>query len=92
MQNFHLGASGRGDSAKARADRAGRGAAARLNSAAEAAGCDLWSTRYVFELRHNWVKNQQLAADARPTQMQRQEEHQMERPSPHKGGKVNSPG
>lgn len=74
--------------AKRGGTQAGRSGAARLNSAAEAAGCDLWRTRRVFELRHNWVKNQQPAADARPTQRQRREE----RASPHKGDKVNSPG
>lgn len=75
----------------AEAERLGYSAAARLNSAGEAAGCDLWRTRYVFELRHNWVKNQQPAADSRQTQMQRQEEQQMEQLSPNKGDKVNSP-
>lgn len=46
-----------------------------------------------FELRHNWVKNQQLAADSQQTQMQewKLEEHQTEQPRPNKGHKVNTP-
>lgn len=52
-----------------------------MKSAGEAAGCALWRTFYVFELRSNWTENRQLAADSqqmKKCKKRKSERHQTE--------------